>query len=83
MAISSRILAAFCTSLVHKDLSPIKSLQITEPFWDLNSFVKSLYCSRLSFPVFIQSEYESFPLAGFAIPVNISSVFGKSFCTPA
>ena len=42
-----------------------------------------LYCLRLSFPVFIPSECESFPLAGFAIPVNISSVFGKSFCTTA
>ena len=30
-----------CTAR-HKDLSPIKSLQITEPFWDLNLFVKSL-----------------------------------------
>ena len=37
----------------------------------------------IEFSRFIGSECESFPLAGFAIPVNISSVFGKSFCTTA
>jgi hypothetical protein len=43
---------------------------------------EDVYCFRLSFPVFILSECESFLSAGFVIPVNISSAFGKSFCTP-
>ena len=55
-------------------------------FWPAVTFTtpfSDLYHSRLSFPVFIQPECESFLLAGFAIPANISSAFGKSFCTPA
>jgi len=33
----------------------------------------------IEFSRFIRPGCESFPLAGFAIPVNISSVFGKVF----
>jgi len=37
-----------------------------------------LYCLRLSFPVFRQSECESFQPTAFATPADISFAFGKN-----
>ena len=37
----------------------------------------------IEFSRFIRPGCESFPLAGFSIPVNISSIFEKSFYTLA
>ena len=45
--------------------------------------VNTLYCSRLSFPVFKRPEYKNFLSVVFVIPADIFSAFGKSFRTPA
>ena len=52
-------------------------------FRDNSTLFFKVYCLRLSFPVFKRPEPESFPSAAFAIPEDISFVFGKNFGTPA
>ena len=37
-----------------------------------------VYCLRLSFPLFKQSECENFQQAAFSIPADISFAFGKT-----